>query len=40
MELELSENGNDVGVGGLYTAMHLKEVVLERLLLMIKFIPT
>jgi hypothetical protein len=31
MELELSENGNDVGVGGLYTAVYLKEVVLERL---------
>jgi hypothetical protein len=32
MKLQLSENGNDVGVGGLYTAVYLKEVVLERLL--------
>jgi hypothetical protein len=31
MKLQLSENGNDVGAGGLYTAVCLKEVVLERL---------
>jgi hypothetical protein len=32
MKLQLSENGNDVGVGGLYTAGCVMEVVLERLL--------
>jgi hypothetical protein len=38
MQLELSENGKDVGVGGLYTAVHLKEVALERLLSMMECI--
>lgn len=32
MKLQLSENGNAVGVGGLYTAGCVMEVVLERLL--------